>query len=633
MTAVDHRDRKNGGGGLRRGVIVVLAIVVLALIGMTWIGIPGLLTERLLASVNSGDWFCDVSRLTLDLRGGIVAHHLRVYQKGFAGPPCIEADRVGVRFFLFERMRKGQSRIREVTVIHGVVRSFRRAEERRGAGNGKSGKESEGGGAGATVESMLRLEGVDLMGVAVRRARARVTMDSGVIAFSGMDVVVGDDLHSGTIRGEVARDKNGDVRGHLVTRVDPRAVQPFLSEMGWNLSAVLDRFSFHSEPPALELNFVAPAGDARLSVAEGSFQASEFGYLGAAVGFANITWKHERGAGRHRLLLNPMVLVMAGRSVTGGITIDLERGWVEGEAVSTIEVPMLARIIELPQGWIPETWTFANRERLYAKGRFAYGDRALTALEVTAEGGDLQVGRFRADEVSVKCVIRGMTNDVTDIRGRIAGGSFTAAVMSMPDDVEPKQTRYTVKGEILHAELRDVLSMVNPGMATGIQGKVYGNIEFKGVVGGATTNIVGRGEVNIRQGQLFSIPLFGGLTQALMARFPGVDMFVLQREARATFDIKNGKVRSRDMRLDGDVFAIEADGDIGLDGVLGFVVKVRPVTERKVIGPALRALTFPISKLLEFTLDGTLAHPRWKSSALSWPGWFEGDTTKEKGKR
>jgi hypothetical protein len=107
---------------------------------------------------------------------------------------------------------------------------------------------------------------------------------------------------------------------------------------------------------------------------------------------------------------------------------------------------------------------------------------------------------------------------------------------------------------------------------------------------------------------------------------------VSQREARASFDIKQGRVRTKDARIDGDVFAIGAEGECGLDGRLSFVVQVKPVTERKVIGPTLRMLTYPISKLMELKLDGTIGKPQWKSTTLSWSEWFGGDSKKEEGK-
>ncbi len=608
-------------GNVRRGVLFVLVVVPLILLWMAWVGIPSFLTERLLAAVNKGDWYCEVSHLTLHLRGGITAHQLRVYPKGVAGPPCFQAERVGVRFVLLEKGLGWGSRIKEVAVIGGVVRPYQR-----------QGGDKKGGGESAAIDVRVQLANVDLMGVAIRRGHARIKLDPEAIAFSDMDFLVGDELNSGTVQGEVVMLNAGGVRGRLVTRVDPRAVQPFLESVGLSLSAVFDRFSFHGEPPALEVKFETPTVNHSLGVTEGIFQASGFAYRGAAIGFANVTWKYERGGGVSRLMLNPVVVVISGRSVTGGVTVDMAQGSVGGEAVSTIELPTLARIIELPPGWLSESWVFGERGRIYGKGVFSYRDRALTSLELSADGDQLRFRRFNVSDITARCLMRGVTNDLVDVRGRVAGGTFTAAVTFVPDDVETNLVRYAVKGEVLHADFHELLDMVNAVTSTGIQGKVYGNMELTGLIGGSSTGLVGRGELNIRQGYLFTIPLFGGLTEVLKSRFSGVDFLVSQREARASFDIKQGRVRTKDARIDGDVFAIGAEGECGLDGRLSFVVQVKPVTERKVIGPTLRMLTYPISKLMELKLDGTIGKPQWKSTTLSWSEWFGGDSKKEEGK-
>jgi hypothetical protein len=59
-----------------------------------------------------------------------------------------------------------------------------------------------------------------------------------------------------------------------------------------------------------------------------------------------------------------------------------------------------------------------------------------------------------------------------------------------------------------------------------------------------------------------------------------------------------------------------AKGDCGFDGNLSFDVQVRPLTEKSLIGQAMRVLTYPISRLLEFRLDGTLQRPRWRPFSL-----------------
>ncbi len=641
MTTVDREGGPPGDAAVRRragrGVLrYTLAASVLALVlflaGITLIGFPPFLADRLLAAANRGPWFFEVSRLTLDPRGGIAAHEPRMYRKGVAGPACFEAKRVYVRFAPQELVRRGRFRVREVVVDQGLVRPWRRVSSAP-AGKPAGPGTAEAPAAAPDMDIVVRLEDARIAGVPVRKARGRVIRQNGGYRVADVEVRVGDDLHAGTLQGDVARDAGGRISGRLTARMDPHLVLPLLEEAGLEASAVVERFSFHGEPPLVEATFEMPAGEEGAVTFRGRFQAAEFAYLGAGIGFANISWQYEGGGERRRLALNPLVLVVRGQSVTGWVDLDLAREWVTGEVVSMAELPMVARMVGAPRGWIPEGWTFGGPVRLYAKGKFGYGDgAAATDMEVAVEGKNARMGRFQAEELSLKWVMKGPSHELADVRARTAGGSVTGWAAFTPDAAAPSGFRYRLCGEILNAELPRVLGMLQAGPERPLEGRLYGSVELEGPMekGKAQGGVTGRGRVSITGGRLFTLPLFGGLSEALASRFPGMDMLLTQRDARATFEIVDGGIRTGDARIEGDLFSVEGEGRYGLDGTLRFTVKVRPATERKGIAPAVRALTLPLSKLLEFKLEGTLSKPVWKSAALSWPAWMNNDSKKAK---
>lgn len=605
----------------------------LFLAGITWIGIPAFLADRILARANRGDWHCEVTRLALDPRGGIAAHGLRVYRKGVPGPACFEARRVYIRFALLELVGRGRPRIREVVAQHGLVRPWRRLAAKPPGPLREGGGEKARAGEAPDLDMAVRLADVVVAGVPVRKAAGRLESRQGRHRLSAIDVVVGDESHSGTLEGECTKEAEGRITGRFTARMDPHLVLPLLEEAGLEADAVVERFSFHGEPPLVEAEFELPGPEEGPRVFRGRFQASEFAYLGAGVGFANISWRCDWGPDRQRLVLNPLVLVVRGQSVTGWVDADFSRQWVDGEVVSMIEVPALGRIAGMPKGWIPEGWKLGGPVRIYAKGKYGYGAAAAaTDMEVLAEGRDARIGRFHAEEVSLKWIMKGVAHELADVRARMAGGSMTGWASFTPQDGDSPGYRYRLRGEILNAELPRLLDLVRPGHERQMEGRVYGSLELEGTTGsGAVDGIrTGRGRVNITGGRLFTLPLFGGLSKALASRFSGVDMLLTQKEARATFEIADGRIGTRDARIEGDLFSVEGEGKCGLDGSLGFTVKVRPAMERKGIGPAVRALTMPLSKLLEFRLEGTLSDPAWKSTALSWPAWIENGLKKEK---
>jgi hypothetical protein len=116
----------------------------------------------------------------------------------------------------------------------------------------------------------------------------------------------------------------------------------------------------------------------------------------------------------------------------------------------------------------------------------------------------------------------------------------------------------------------------------------------------------------MRRGVVFRLPLFGGMTDALTKAVPGLDFALKQTDVHTPFEIRNGRISSQDVQIEGDVLSLTAKGDYRMeDGALAFDVQVRPMKDKTLLGQAMRALAYPISRLFEFRLEGTLDRPRW----------------------
>ena len=120
--------------------------------------------------------------------------------------------------------------------------------------------------------------------------------------------------------------------------------------------------------------------------------------------------------------------------------------------------------------------------------------------------------------------------------------------------------------------------------------------------------------VEIRDGRLFSIPLLGGLSQYLARTIPGFG-YLSQTELVSRGYIRPNRIYIRDVELQGTVLTVKGRGDYYFDHTLDVDVQVVPMRSGYAAS-VLRILTFPVSKLLEFTLTGTLEDPSWNPSNL-----------------
>lgn len=599
---------------VRQVVTGVLALTLLTLAGLVWFGFPRAVTRSLLARLNAGAMFCEVEGVALDMRGGLTARGVRIYRKGVVGPPFLEAReaRILFRFFRWPRARGGA--VKEIVVRGGVVRPFFLAPEVAGRGGG-------GMPAGAWFaipeprDLAVSIEDSDVLGVWVERANAQLRLNPAGGTVSGLSATIGQDRQRGDVRGTVGWNESRHVHGSLVTSFDPHVLMaPCRAFQVENVSRVLEWFSFPSDSPNCDVTFDWSVD--RLT-AKGRFQASNFAYRGAGVGFANVMAAFEYGPDAQRMALNPLVLVIGGRNVSGKVSVDFGQGQAVVEVVSTADIPTVGRIAGITEGSFLDAWHFGHGTRVYAKGVVGYDHPAVSDLEAVVEGPGIGIGRLAADECYFRFLMKGTTNLLSDIRGKLGGGSFTGSAVLTPATDGSDETCYRIRGEMIHVDLQRMMALWDTAVATQAEGKVYGSIELSGVAGtghGATAR--GQGHLDVRRGRLFRIPLFGGMTEALARALPGVDLALKPTEARMPFEVRDGKVYSDDVQIDGDVLSLTARGSGTLDGQLEFDVQVRPMTDKSVIGQAMRVLTYPLSRLFEFRLDGRLDKPRWRPFSL-----------------
>ena len=602
------------------GVAAVLGLTVL---GLSVFGFPAYVTRGMVAKFNRGDYFCDLRRLSLDFRGGVVAHDVRLYRKGVVGPPFVEAQELRVRFQPLFWRYSGYGRIRGIVVRHGVARpAFYRAGAADAAPTHGGRPAGAAASSGAKARVRCWVEDFDLVGAWVEHGACDAEVDGTSFALRNIEAVVGRELQRGVLRGSVTRLGSGTVKGQCSTTFDPHVLLPILRAAGLERTDVLEWFSFSSLPPSCSAAFEYAPGPEPACRVEGRFQGSGFAYRGAAIDFANITAVYEWSAGTRTLSLNPLVLAVGNRNVSGSLVLDLVRETVDGEMLSTADVMALSRVAGLPEGTPGGRWRLGKGTRVYASGRVGYGDAARSDAEASVEGKGIGYGDFLADDCAFKVACRQGTNIFSDIRGKIAGGSFTGSAFLFRDAAD---TRFQAKAEMIHADFRKLLSMVNSNAADRCEGRLYGNMELSGVAGKSST-VAGQGSVSMKNGAVFRLPLFGGMTAALADKIPGVNYLLSQTDIRIPFTVRDGRVWSKDAQIEGDVLSLTAEGSCGFDGTLAFDVEVRPMKHKTLVGSALRALTSPVSRLFRLRLEGTLSDPKWRLAP------FEGaaSATKEK---
>ncbi len=173
---------------------------------------------------------------------------------------------------------------------------------------------------------------------------------------------------------------------------------------------------------------------------------------------------------------------------------------------------------------------------------------------------------------------------------------------------------YTGDLRINAVSFKKFAQVYSPGFDT--EGDFTGHAEFTGVFGD-WKKLKGKGALVILNSNLYAVPILGPLTQLIGGVLPSpIKGFNVAKEADATFTIADGFVTTQDLVASTKVFTIAANGKIDfLEDRIDFHAQVK-------FGKILGLVLFPVSKILEYTGEGSVGDPVWR------PRFFSGSSEK-----
>lgn len=117
--------------------------------------------------------------------------------------------------------------------------------------------------------------------------------------------------------------------------------------------------------------------------------------------------------------------------------------------------------------------------------------------------------------------------------------------------------------------------------------------------------MTGEGSLLIEGGNVFAIPILGPLSVILGEILPGVG-YQISRRATVDFTVGEGKIRTRNLEIEGQGFSMYGEGDIN------FVTDEMDMSVRINARGVPGIVFFPVSKLFEYVSLGTVSDPVWR---------------------
>jgi hypothetical protein len=399
---------------------------------------------------------------------------------------------------------------------------------------------------------------------------------------------------SGQLRADLLDGPN-DFRLNLESTISPDAIRPlvpadtseFLQEWQWQRPPVV-RMTIRGK----DRNPASWQGDGTVSLGRTRFRGTWMDSASGRLRFSD-------GA----IACEDLRVTRDEGSGSGSFTYDFKKQELRISNVRSSLYP--AEVIF----WIdPKTWKtvvpykFRRPPNVIANGVYAFHGGKNTRLEIKVDGVSgmdyVFLGKtLPFDRVAARLLFTNKQLQITDVRADLFGGTLRGNTDISLVRNDPKYRATLSMNNINFPRLTDLYFNYKTS-----QGMLRGTYEFSGL-GSDWRTMQGSGKVEVSNGDVFAIPIFGPLSGILNKIVPGSG-YSIARDATANFKVENGIIHTDDFEAAGALFSMLGNGDIHfLDDKLDFNLRL------DMKGPGI--LLTPMYKLFEYVGEGSLKKPEW----------------------
>ena len=247
-------------------------------------------------------------------------------------------------------------------------------------------------------------------------------------------------------------------------------------------------------------------------------------------------------------------------------------------------------------------YKFRRPPNVIADGVYQFRGGKDTRLEIKVDGASgmdyVFLGKtLQFDRVSARLLFTNDRLQITDLRGGLLDGTLRGHADISLGRNDPRYRASVSVNQINFPLLTDLYYNYKTA-----QGVLKGTYEFNGL-GTDWHTMRGDGKVEVSNGDVFAIPIFGPLSGILNKIVPGSG-YSIARTATAAVKVEDAIIHTDDFEAAGALFSMLGHGDIHfLDDKLDFSMRLN------MKGPGV--LLTPVYKLFEYAGTGSLKKPDW----------------------
>ncbi len=369
----------------------------------------------------------------------------------------------------------------------------------------------------------------------------------------------------------------------------------------------LDRFEF-DQPPHLK-------GDIW-----GRWRARELTGVDLRVALTNAVYREvpaDHASGRIQytnlvLLVTEGVGELKGRTVTAdGILLDFtgkddeRRAWFTN-VVGNVDPRLVVKAIGPKTAEAIEPYRWGEPPTIVLNGSVGIKESDTADMHFKVDAGALSWWQINFDKIAGD--VHWMTNQL--VLSNIVGRAYQGGVTGDANFDFARTEHGSLFGFHVDIDQADFAPLVKDifHSTNKMTGTLSGFLTVDSAHSGDFASWNGRGSVDLREGFLWSLPLFGAFSETLNTIVPGLGKSAIEKGI-GTFTMTNSVMHTRDLKLDSPAMRLLYKGSITHKGDIDARVEAELFKDSPALLQIVGLATLPLTKLMIFHVTGSITKP------------------------
>jgi len=594
-----------------RLIAIFACVIFVFVIFFSFNGLPDSLIKQGLKMPNRSSFYFDVERVQLNFFSGVILKNIYVYRKEKPGEAGVHIKSLELDINWFDLFQKNR-RIRKIKFLNTTVKSRQLIVPA---------KAGEGGLPPAFdlyVDSELYFKDLYLDGVWFQEVKFDVKCRGDKLFAKHIEGSLGNLANPGYFSNSTLMydSSKATIDIELDAKLNPYYLVPLLTRWGnTTLVDFIQRFDKETmHDTSFEGNINRDFNWVDSMTLEGDFEVggSSYNDVDFAMAESKLTIYTSK---TNSMIKGEKSRVFRDKgSVFGNFITEGDYSDIRFQGTSTIEPVELLKLMKIKNKFV-EDIDFVNHPTINATGSVCPDNYTNNAFFGKIEAGDFIYSNFTFTAFSSRVIVNGVTNQFKEFNSDFYDGKINGDLTFNILDNTYTNVKYYGNFSLNSVNYGLFAAALEIQNSEDVSGRLYGRIALDGNIDeNAWSRMNARGYISIKNGWLFRMRIFGGLTQLLAKIIPGLNFVMSQSDATVDFEMKNGVADISRFVLNGDVLSISGNGKVNMaERTYNMKFQVKFMKQHTFVAKFINTVVWPISKLFEMRLTGTFEKPVWKA--------------------